>query len=107
MRNKCQRNRFVVSQRQRPRPQSAVHGRVRQLHHRAAVSRQDIIELVVSMQPGDFLDDVNLTLDIQPPARNLYPELRLILPFRNQSEPQLLENAENFSRSKTPAKNAT
>ena len=86
MRDECQRQSFVVSERQSPLPECRIHLRARQLHHGAAVGGQRVRELVVPVQPRDLFDHIDLALHIQPPAGNVHAKLRIVLPLGNERE---------------------
>src|SRR5579864_8396660 len=97
MRDECQRYRLVVSQCERVPAQPRINRRMRQLHNRAAVRGQGVREFVVSMQPRNLFDDVDLALHIQPPTRNVYAELCISLSFGNKGESQALQQTEDQS----------
>src|SRR5215469_7059527 len=105
MRDEGQRYCLVVSQCQRALTQTPVDRRVRQLDDSAAVGGQCIRELIVSMQPRDLFNHIDLAFHIQTPARDMYAELRIALALRNQGESQPLQQTEDEPRVQTSAQN--
>src|SRR5580765_2135555 len=106
MRDERQRNRFVVPESKGSLTQVAVNGCVRQLNHGTTVRRKRIRKLVVSVQPSNLLDHVDLALHIQAPARNLYAELRIRLSLGNQVESEPLQQTKDQPRIQALTKNA-
>src|ERR1700746_3098846 len=58
------------------------------------------------MQSCNLFDHIDLALDIQPPTRNLHPELLITLPFRDKLESQPLQQSVDQARIQPSAENA-
>src|SRR6267378_2289072 len=98
MRDKCQGHRLVVSQSQSPSPQSRVLSRIRRLGDRSAVSRQRILELVISVQSRNLFNQINFAFHVEPPTRDVHGKLFPLLSCWNQGETKPLQDAENLTR---------
>ena len=107
MRDKCQRDRFVVTQRQQRSAKLAVFLRVGRLPPPPRRYAGSVLaNLSIAMQARDLFDQINFAFHVQAPAGNMDGEIRIAAAFRHQLEAQLLENAENFVGLELLAENA-
>src|ERR1019366_8069599 len=103
-RNKGQRNGFVVTERQQSRAQPRVFVRIGQFPNLAAVGGKRVWKLVVSVQPRQFFDDVDLALDVETPARDV--DQVSIFAARKHRETETSKDAADFKRTECLAENA-
>src|SRR5207248_7268934 len=94
------------AKREQRRAESGFPSPIRRFYHRARERRQRIRELVVTVQAGNFFDQIDFAFYIQTPRRNAHREFWLSSRFRNQFETETFENCNNLVRLEFAAENA-